>query len=211
MPHTSPRPSSVVSQEQITYLKSGEVFVVRACSGTISKRYFAFNNAFELKGWSSIKDFPLIGRVTSMHDMERATLTFGKLGSGELALNFNFPSPQIRSPSIFRCFSNRHKITLIVKSQEQLHSWVKAVRLLFAGLDHHPCREGTLGGDNCTICLSNFKNGELISFLNCKHRFHDNCIKEWFQRGAFCPNCKNSNVKFEDGTLDLTIGRYTNV
>jgi|EP00942_MAST-04A_sp_MAST-4A-sp1_P001227 hypothetical protein len=200
--------ASVLTSEQVTYLKSGEVFILHGCTGTLSKRYFAITNAFELKGWPSTDEFPLARRVSTIYNMERACLTFGQLGTGEFALNFSFPSPQVRSSSMFPCASNRNTLTLVVKTRDQLHSWVRAVTLLFAGLDHHPCREGTMGGDTCTICLSDFEDGEELSFLNCKHRFHTECINEWLNRSGFCPNCKNPNVKFDDGTLNLTTGRF---
>ena len=201
------RPSSSVAPEiQVSYTKSGEAFVLHSCSGSLFKKYFAISNAFELKCWRSINDFPNAQRVQNVYNMERATLKFGMLKSGEYALAFRFPS--LSSSSSSTCLSSRHKLTLVVKSRDQLRSWVRAVQVLFAGLDHYPCREGTVGGDECTICLSSFVDGELISFLPCKHRYHDDCIKQWLKRGAFCPNCKSPNIRFSDGSFNLSVGKF---
>ena len=44
-------------------------------------------------------------------------------------------------------------------------------------------------GDVCTICIEEFKNGETVRTLQCKHIFHKNCIDEWFEKKEVCPNC----------------------
>mmetsp|Transcript_44851 Transcript_44851/g.72033 ORF Transcript_44851/g.72033 Transcript_44851/m.72033 type:complete len:425 (+) Transcript_44851:165-1439(+) len=42
----------------------------------------------------------------------------------------------------------------------------------------------------CVICLEDFKNGENIKVLPCKHGFHTQCIMPWFERSGDCPICK---------------------
>eukprot|EP01017_Pseudomicrothorax_dubius_P044216 TRINITY_DN7453_c0_g1_i2.p1 TRINITY_DN7453_c0_g1~~TRINITY_DN7453_c0_g1_i2.p1 ORF type:complete len:175 (-),score=12.08 TRINITY_DN7453_c0_g1_i2:311-835(-) len=42
----------------------------------------------------------------------------------------------------------------------------------------------------CTICMNNFKEGEVIRQLPCKHIFHHCCVKPWFQKKSTCPNCR---------------------
>jgi hypothetical protein len=44
--------------------------------------------------------------------------------------------------------------------------------------------------DLCTICQETM--GENCSMLrNCKHVFHDQCIRQWFSTSPRCPVCRN--------------------
>lgn len=44
----------------------------------------------------------------------------------------------------------------------------------------------------CTICIADFKEGDLIRKLGCKHYFHQECIDKWLKMRPTCPNCKGS-------------------
>lgn len=48
----------------------------------------------------------------------------------------------------------------------------------------------------CTICLEGFKDKE-IQTLPCKHVFHPDCCKPWFESRGFkqCPTCKQPENK----------------
>lgn len=48
--------------------------------------------------------------------------------------------------------------------------------------------------DTCSICLSNFEEGEKIKILCCNHIFHSECIDSWLVFNRKCPLCK------QDGT-----------
>ena len=41
--------------------------------------------------------------------------------------------------------------------------------------------------ENCTICLQEFKITDIILILPCKHYFHFDCIKNWFDKNLTCP------------------------
>ena len=41
----------------------------------------------------------------------------------------------------------------------------------------------------CTICIEEFKEGDIIRTLRCTHIFHKKCIDEWFDQKEVCPNC----------------------
>jgi hypothetical protein len=45
----------------------------------------------------------------------------------------------------------------------------------------------------CSICLENFENDDNVRLLRCHHVYHNECIKEWFERSSKCPLC-NTNV-----------------
>ena len=47
--------------------------------------------------------------------------------------------------------------------------------------------------NECTICLEKYKKKEKIIILSCNHNFHEQCIKEWFEKdNNSCPNCREN-------------------
>ena len=47
--------------------------------------------------------------------------------------------------------------------------------------------------NECTICLDKYKKKEKIIELPCNHTFHEQCIKEWFEKdNNSCPNCREN-------------------
>ena len=50
------------------------------------------------------------------------------------------------------------------------------------------------GGVVCSICIDEFKKGDSIRKLVCKHKFHDNCLLEWVKLHSECPMCRKSIV-----------------
>lgn len=42
----------------------------------------------------------------------------------------------------------------------------------------------------CAICLKAYEKGQKVFFLPCKHNFHIECIKPWFEKNHICPNCR---------------------
>ncbi|KAG7592222.1 Zinc finger RING-type [Arabidopsis thaliana x Arabidopsis arenosa] len=51
-------------------------------------------------------------------------------------------------------------------------------------------KTSSIGGDKCTICLEEFKDGARVVTLPCGHEFHDKCIVDWFATSHFCPLCR---------------------
>ncbi|KAJ3123044.1 hypothetical protein HK098_002264 [Nowakowskiella sp. JEL0407] len=50
---------------------------------------------------------------------------------------------------------------------------------------------GVCEGDECIICLDEFKNGVKVKVLPCKHEFHVECIDRWLlHQKKTCPMCK---------------------
>ena len=47
-----------------------------------------------------------------------------------------------------------------------------------------------IDGEKCMICLEDYQNGEKYISLPCIHRFHDQCILDWFRQNKNCPICK---------------------
>ncbi|XP_027337835.1 E3 ubiquitin-protein ligase RHA2B-like [Abrus precatorius] len=56
------------------------------------------------------------------------------------------------------------------------------------------CYTKRLKGENvveCSVCLSEFKEGEKVRSLKCKHTFHKDCLDKWLQEyWATCPLCR---------------------
>ncbi|NWV24874.1 PJA2 ligase, partial [Origma solitaria] len=44
---------------------------------------------------------------------------------------------------------------------------------------------------SCTICYSEYMEGEIVTELPCRHLFHKPCITLWLQRSGTCPVCRH--------------------
>ena len=42
----------------------------------------------------------------------------------------------------------------------------------------------------CAICLKAYVKGNKVFFLACKHHFHIECIRPWFEKNHVCPTCR---------------------
>lgn len=51
--------------------------------------------------------------------------------------------------------------------------------------------------EKCTICLSEFEDGEDVRRLPCMHLFHIECVDQWLVTNKKCPICR---VDIEAGT-----------
>ncbi|XP_066321894.1 E3 ubiquitin-protein ligase RING1-like [Miscanthus floridulus] len=50
---------------------------------------------------------------------------------------------------------------------------------------------GVLGASDCTVCLGEFQDGELLRLLpKCAHAFHVQCIDTWLRAHVSCPLCR---------------------
>jgi hypothetical protein len=45
------------------------------------------------------------------------------------------------------------------------------------------------GPGTCTICITDFVQGDKIRSLPCSHRFHQGCVDTWLSKNKTCPNC----------------------
>ncbi|KAJ0719119.1 putative transcription factor C2H2 family [Helianthus annuus] len=44
--------------------------------------------------------------------------------------------------------------------------------------------------DVCAICLQEFEMSERCTTLECKHRYHQECIEKWLEQKNDCPICR---------------------
>jgi hypothetical protein len=43
----------------------------------------------------------------------------------------------------------------------------------------------------CAICITLYRKGQKVFFLPCKHHFHTDCIRPWFEKNSHCPVCRS--------------------
>ncbi|KAK8462565.1 hypothetical protein SEVIR_1G227001v4 [Setaria viridis] len=46
-------------------------------------------------------------------------------------------------------------------------------------------------GDECAVCLQDFRAEETLRAMPCSHAFHQHCISQWLRRNAVCPLCRH--------------------
>eukprot|EP00123_Amoebidium_parasiticum_P004258 comp15546_c0_seq1/m.12605 comp15546_c0_seq1/g.12605 ORF comp15546_c0_seq1/g.12605 comp15546_c0_seq1/m.12605 type:complete len:173 (-) comp15546_c0_seq1:732-1250(-) len=51
-------------------------------------------------------------------------------------------------------------------------------------LTHHP------GNEECPICMEDYKVGDQVRCLPCRHVFHFTCVDDWLERSFTCPLCQ---------------------
>ena len=51
--------------------------------------------------------------------------------------------------------------------------------------------------DSCSVCLEEFKSGEVLRILPCTHPFHRDCVDKWLYKKHTCPLCKFDILKGE--------------
>lgn len=60
----------------------------------------------------------------------------------------------------------------------------------------------------CSICYSPISEESKIS-LECKHKFHGQCIVNWFKNKTNCPICRNEHCNQEDSNdINRRIGEH---
>ncbi|KAL2339010.1 hypothetical protein Fmac_013456 [Flemingia macrophylla] len=91
-------------------------------------------------------------------------------------------SPRRRSPQFVFYVEPAARIALTTRG---LHPSVMATLPVFT------FAEGRSEATECSVCLSEFSEGETGRVLpKCKHSFHTECIDMWFQSHATCPLCR---------------------
>lgn len=63
-----------------------------------------------------------------------------------------------------------------------------------------PTREFTKEDDpgECSICMTEFEEGDTISELPCSHRFHEACVNRWLPIKRTCPLCRHDITQEAD-------------
>ncbi|CAA7052263.1 unnamed protein product [Microthlaspi erraticum] len=65
-------------------------------------------------------------------------------------------------------------------------------------------------GNECTVCLLVFADGEEIRLLSpCKHAFHVSCIEPWLENHPNCPICR-ADVSVKQTEANVTVNASAN-
>lgn len=80
-----------------------------------------------------------------------------------------------------RLINNENSSPFIVSIEMDNYEYNKENKNLETNYLSHKC---------CSICLDDFKDGELISKLKCNHEYHEKCIGVWIYTKPQCPLCK---------------------
>lgn len=82
----------------------------------------------------------------------------------------------------------------------------------YATISNATCCKGEIKireylGEDCSICLSDFGDGDIIVCLPCNHIYHDACLSHWISRSIRCPLCR-CNLEEADKRLEETAIQY---
>ncbi len=71
--------------------------------------------------------------------------------------------------------------------KKSIPSFIRQIKVLF-----EPCDDLDNTGD-CTICLSEYKKGDIIGVIPCGHHYHYDCCFDWFKTNVnnTCPLCRS--------------------
>ena len=64
--------------------------------------------------------------------------------------------------------------------------------MLNAYLDNNSSNYISNDNIDCCICLDKFEENNNSIVLNCSHRFHKECILNWFKKELNCPLCRKN-------------------
>ena len=177
---------------------------------------------FKLRLFDGAYESNLTGaRACATLDLRGVEATWGFLDTREPALQLQLRAAEAVADgagggacagcaSCFGGGNGSRKHTLVLHKAADLYAWIRAIQILFANSEHRPCRQGEGGsvGDECTICLSPFEDGEELAVLTaCSHRFHEECIAEWLEQSEKCPLCKKVS-RDEFGQPVMAQGRF---
>ena len=48
----------------------------------------------------------------------------------------------------------------------------------------------------CTICLTEYTEGNMLRILPCSHEYHYQCIDQWLEEHSNCPICRGPVVDY---------------
>jgi len=48
--------------------------------------------------------------------------------------------------------------------------------------------------DICAVCQEKYQSMDIVTFLDCKHLFHYDCISSWIDNNGTCPCCRNEEI-----------------
>ncbi|KAF5008792.1 hypothetical protein FDECE_4947 [Fusarium decemcellulare] len=84
-------------------------------------------------------------------------------------------------------------ITGLMEANPQSNAAPPATEEALRNLERKPVDKEMLGPEGkaeCTICIDEMKEGDMATFLPCKHWFHEDCVVLWLKEHNTCPICR---------------------
>lgn len=133
-----------------------------------------------------------INRVMRVEDIEQNLQDFRPFNEG-------IPPIRMFEPQQRRIFLPRELMTRVHADKRKKHKRFKEkeIEILFPLVKYEEEKNKNLDEESkkCSICLGDFEDGEMIRFLACLHRFHQDCIDAWLAKNINCPVCKKDLIK----------------
>jgi len=54
-------------------------------------------------------------------------------------------------------------------------------------------------GNECALCLDEYKHGDKVVAFPCTHFFHEDCVQPWFAKSTLCPLCQQDASSASEG------------
>ncbi|XP_008694726.1 E3 ubiquitin-protein ligase RLIM-like [Ursus maritimus] len=148
---------------------------------------------------SSFNSSPISSSSSSDENSEIRSLMFE--GSNEISLPSGSPSETRResrpmSPIIFEESDSWTSLNLdhFFLLNEDHHD--QPTGLTKAQIDNLPIRSFGKSGalKACSICITEYTEGNRLHILPCSHEFHVHCIDRWLSENSTCPICRRKAV-----------------
>jgi hypothetical protein len=71
---------------------------------------------------------------------------------------------------------------------------IQIERVSSAEVSQNECAVCPEDSFECTICLTEIEDGELVGVLPCTHVYHADCLRQWISRKNACPLCQVTEI-----------------
>ncbi|KIE01038.1 Zinc finger, RING/FYVE/PHD-type, partial [Metarhizium majus ARSEF 297] len=118
---------------------------------------------------------------------------FGLARSLQEILNHFSPANAMMGDAVYSQEALDRIVTQLMETTSQSNAAPRASNEAIANLDRKTVDKGFLGPEGkaeCSICIDAMKEGEVATYLPCKHWFHDECIVPWLKQHNTCPVCR---------------------
>ncbi|XP_002976040.2 probable E3 ubiquitin-protein ligase HIP1 isoform X2 [Selaginella moellendorffii] len=120
--------------------------------------------------------------------MLEATVLFGGMAVHDRHSDWRMDVDNMTYEELLALEEKMGNVSIGVSEERIAHGLQKCrFSTLFAGC-------GQDGELKCSICQEEYRNGEQLGRIECGHKFHIGCIKQWLGHKNLCPICKATAV-----------------
>ncbi|GJX37285.1 zinc finger, RING/FYVE/PHD-type containing protein [Tanacetum coccineum] len=121
-----------------------------------------------------------------------------------LRFNMSQPDPILELTSVLsdfhRMYEDNVPTSIIELVMVSYHNYIQQVKEQVEKIEKHlqvSVREDKMDGQ-CSICMKEYGKNESIGTLDCRHEFHQVCVKNFLLRKNECPLCGATGLKLLD-------------